>query len=165
MSEHFVEHCSRCKAVVRQCRCPGPHTQRWVLCSRCLVCPTPDRDDAVEDIALTHASELFEAIKSGKAYSSVDVFRRAVQAGRELGQAEFNDLMDLKRRIADAKAEGARLEREANDKALADNVERVTALLRSGSGAGSEYFVAYRDGFVDARATLKDRARGDKENA
>jgi hypothetical protein len=35
MSEHFRQVCYACQVVVRQCRCPGPKYQSWVLCEAC----------------------------------------------------------------------------------------------------------------------------------
>jgi hypothetical protein len=32
---HFKEKCSRCGAVVLQCRCPGPKPTRWTICPAC----------------------------------------------------------------------------------------------------------------------------------
>ena len=37
MSNHFIKICEHCKAVISQCRCPGPKATLYGTCSKCKI--------------------------------------------------------------------------------------------------------------------------------
>lgn len=78
--------------------------------------PEHDAEVEVEVIVNRARHEVEEEVPYPRPIGEiVNIVRRAVQAGRELGQEEFTDLIEMRRRIADARAEGAREARDALD--------------------------------------------------
>lgn len=56
---HFIRKCSKCKTVILQCRCIGPHDIQWALCGNCDVpnsAPTPTPGRTAEERAIAFAN-------------------------------------------------------------------------------------------------------------
>jgi hypothetical protein len=143
VSAHYLVRCTGCKAIIEQCRCPGPKVERE---GRCNTCDTPD------EIAAKDAE--IEALKSKTPHTSCWAEIETLKARAEKAERERDEARDMVTKLVD---------RELTEKARAEKAEREVDILKGVRNTWRAEVAAQKERYdVMAGKALAAEARAEK---
>jgi len=124
VSDHYLVRCTGCKAIITQCRCPGPKAERE---GRCNTCETSDEIAALRSQLSEKDAEIerlrANTILNRKGFDALN----AVEARAEKAEAEVERLRVVGYEIIASRIENIK-EREA-EKARAEKLKDAGEML------------------------------------